>query len=103
MDCSSNNQYSGPTVARPQFSPFSFASAYFRSAYALPAERAYHIATLWLHEVRANRITGSAGMLPNYALERSVKSLRVGAAGAREHCAPAAPGAALPRPAQRRR
>jgi hypothetical protein len=39
----------------------------------------------------------------NYALERPVKSLRVGAAGAREYCAPAAPGAALPRPAQRGR
>ena len=39
----------------------------------------------------------------NYALERSVKSLAVGAAGAREHCAPAAPAAALPRPAQRKR
>jgi hypothetical protein len=39
----------------------------------------------------------------NYALERSVKSLAMSAAGAREIVAPAAPGAALPRPAQRER
>jgi hypothetical protein len=39
----------------------------------------------------------------NYALERSVKSLRIGAAGAWNDCAPAAPGAALLRPAQRGR
>jgi hypothetical protein len=82
---------------------FSFAGAYFRSACAPLAERAYHIASLWLHEVRANRITGSAGMLPNYALERPVKSLRLGAAGAQEIIAPAAPGAAVLRAAQRRR
>jgi hypothetical protein len=40
---------------------------------------------------------------PNYALERSVKSLAMGAAGAWNNCAPAAPGSALPRPAQRGR
>jgi len=43
------------------------------------------------------------GLMPNYALEQSVKASRVGAAGASEHFAPAAPGQALPRPAQRRR
>jgi len=42
-------------------------------------------------------------MPSNYALERPAKSLRVGAAGARNDCAPAAPGSALPRPAQRER
>ena len=43
-------------------------------------------------------------MLPsNYALERSVKGLAVGAAGARKIVAPAAPGSPLPRPAQRER
>jgi hypothetical protein len=39
----------------------------------------------------------------NYALERSVKGLAVGAAGAREIVAPAAPSWAVPRPAQRGR
>jgi hypothetical protein len=39
----------------------------------------------------------------NYALERSVKGLVAGAAGARNIVAPAAPGSALPRPAQRGR
>ena len=81
----------------------SCAGAYFRSACASPADRAYHIATLWLHEVSANRLTGSAGMLPNYALERSVKGLAVGAAGARKIVAPAALAIAVPRPAQRER
>jgi hypothetical protein len=42
-------------------------------------------------------------MTPNHALERSVKGLAVGAAGAWNDCAPAAPGPALPRPAQRER
>jgi hypothetical protein len=40
---------------------------------------------------------------PNYALERSVKGWRLGAAGAREIIAPAAPGECLARPAQRGR
>ena len=39
----------------------------------------------------------------NNALERSVRSLASGAAGARRIVAPAAPGRALPRPAQRER
>jgi hypothetical protein len=39
----------------------------------------------------------------NYALERAVKSFAVGAAGARNDCAPAAPSSALLRPAQRER
>ena len=39
----------------------------------------------------------------NQALERSVKGMAVGAAGACEQCAPAAPGTAVPRPAQRGR
>ena len=42
-------------------------------------------------------------MTSNNALERSVKSLAVGAAGARKIVAPAAPSAAVPRPAQRER
>jgi hypothetical protein len=42
-------------------------------------------------------------MTPNYALERSVKGWRVGAAGALESLAPAAPSARLARPAQRGR
>ena len=42
-------------------------------------------------------------MQPNYALERSVRSLAIGAAGASESLAPEAPGSALPRPAQRGR
>jgi hypothetical protein len=42
-------------------------------------------------------------MRSNYALERSVTGSAVGAAGALEIVAPAAPGAALPRPAQRER
>ena len=42
-------------------------------------------------------------MKPNYALERSVRGLAMGAAGARTIVAPAAPVAALPRPAQRGR
>jgi hypothetical protein len=41
--------------------------------------------------------------MPNYALERAVKGLAVGAAGARTIVAPAAPGAGFPRPAQRGR
>jgi hypothetical protein len=40
---------------------------------------------------------------PNYALERAVKGLVVGAAGAQEIIAPAAPGKRLARPAQRGR
>ena len=39
----------------------------------------------------------------NYALERSVTGLAVGAAGAREIIAPAAPSDCLARPAQRGR
>lgn len=39
----------------------------------------------------------------NNALERSVKSVAVGAAGARKIVAPAAPSRAVPWPAQRRR
>jgi hypothetical protein len=42
-------------------------------------------------------------MMSNYALERAVKRLAMGAAGARTIVAPAAPRAALPRPAQRGR
>jgi hypothetical protein len=42
-------------------------------------------------------------VLPNYALERSVKAWRVGAAGASEIVAPAAPGKRVARPAQRGR
>jgi hypothetical protein len=42
-------------------------------------------------------------MPSNNALERSVTGLAVGAAGASEIVAPAAPGSALPRPAQRGR
>ena len=45
----------------------------------------------------------SAVVMPNYALERAVKRLAVGAAGARKIVAPAAPGPALPRLAQRGR
>jgi hypothetical protein len=41
--------------------------------------------------------------MPNYALERPVTGLAVGAAGALEIIAPAAPGSAFPRPAQRGR
>ncbi len=37
-------------------------------------------------------------MMPNNALERSVKGLAVGAASAWEQFAPAAPGQAVPRP-----
>jgi hypothetical protein len=102
MDCSLNDQFLGRPVAKPILA-FPCADAYFRSACAPPAERAYHIATLRLHEVGARRITGSAGMLPNYALERPVKSLRLGAAGASVEFAPAAPGTVVPRAAQRRR
>jgi len=42
-------------------------------------------------------------MLHNYALERSVRGLAKGAAGARTIMAPAAPGTGVPRPAQRGR
>jgi hypothetical protein len=49
------------------------------------------------------RRTGSARMLPNYAFERTGKSLAVGAAGASEHFAPAAPGNCRRAAAQRRR
>ncbi len=42
-------------------------------------------------------------MLSNYALERSVRGLAVGAAGAWEILAPAAPTTGVPRPAQRGR
>jgi hypothetical protein len=42
-------------------------------------------------------------MTPNYALERAVKGLMKGAAGARTIVAPAAPSRAVPRPAQRGR
>lgn len=40
---------------------------------------------------------------PNHALERSVKGLAWGVAGARESIAPAMPGNCLARPAQRER
>jgi hypothetical protein len=49
------------------------------------------------------RVTGSAGMLPNYAFERAVKSLARGAAGASEILAPAAPGNCRRAAAQRGR
>ena len=42
-------------------------------------------------------------MQPNYALEQSVTGWWVGAAGAWEILAPAAPGTGVPRPAQRGR
>jgi hypothetical protein len=42
-------------------------------------------------------------MLPDYALERSVKGLAVGAAGAWESLATAAPTTGVARPAQRGR
>jgi hypothetical protein len=42
-------------------------------------------------------------MTPNYALERSVKGSVVGAGGAQNIIAPAAPGSGFPRPAQRGR
>ena len=42
-------------------------------------------------------------MWPNYALERSVRGLAVGAAGALDIFAPAALSSAVPRPAQRGR
>jgi len=46
----------------------------------------------------------SDGVLPsNYAFERSVRGWAVGAAGAWESLAPAAPASAVPRPAQRGR
>jgi hypothetical protein len=45
----------------------------------------------------------ASGMGSNYALERPVKRLAVGAAGAWNDCAPAAPSSALPRSAQRGR
>jgi hypothetical protein len=41
--------------------------------------------------------------MPNYALERSVKGLAEGAAGAWDSLAPAAPSSGLARPAQRGR
>ena len=48
--------------------------------------------------------TGTLSQQPyNYALERSVRSLAVGAAGALEIVAPAAPSCGVPRPAQRGR
>ena len=46
---------------------------------------------------------GRCRMMPNNALERSVTRLAMGAAGASESLAPAAPGSAIPRPAQRGR
>ena len=41
--------------------------------------------------------------MPNNALERSVTGLALGAAGASDEFAPAAPGSAPPRSAQRER
>ena len=49
------------------------------------------------------RVTGSAGMLPNYAFERAVKGWALGAAGAAEILAPAAPGNCRRAAAQRGR
>ena len=49
------------------------------------------------------RVTGSAGMLPNYAFERAVQRLALGAAGASEILAPAAPGNCQRAAAQRGR
>ena len=54
---------SQPTRSQAAVLAFPCAGAYFRSAYASPTERAYHVATLRLHEVGAHRITGSAEML----------------------------------------
>jgi hypothetical protein len=48
-------------------------------------------------------VTATAQMLPNYALERSVKSKQQCAAGARNNFAPAALGPRLARSAQRGR
>lgn len=43
------------------------------------------------------------GLLPNYALERAVRGLAVGAVGAWEIIAPAAPATGVTWPAQRGR
>jgi hypothetical protein len=51
----------------------------------------------------ATRASGIAGLMPNYALERSVKGLCKRAAGARTIIAPAARWYGLARPAQRGR
>jgi hypothetical protein len=52
---------------------------------------------------RCQALSTRCQALSNYALERSVKGLAVGAAGAWDSLAPAAPDECLARPAQRGR
>jgi len=84
MDCCS----AVPSLLPPNSNAAALASpcagGIIPSACAPPSYRAYHIATVPRVRDRANLITGRAGMLPNYAMQRSslvVTPLAHGASG----------------------
>ena len=71
---------------------------------SVPTRPAYPVGTgSWHPVVSATRASGIAGLMSNYALERSVKRRSERAAGARTIIAPAARWQRLARPAQRGR
>ncbi len=103
MDCRSGSQFAAAVVAgrsvrsRSCRLPFSFSRCWHT-----PYRRT--ISSLAVNPVASGyHVTRAAGMLSNYAFERAVKSLVVGAAGATEIIAPAAPGTCRRAAAQRRR
>jgi len=67
------------------------------------SDRAYHVASAGQPGCNGSRRVVSAGMMPNYAIERSENGRRVCAAGAPEIIAPAARGTGVPRSAHRGR
>jgi len=103
MDCCSDLPVDLPPSSQAAAHASPSAGGLLPSACAPRTDRAYHIATARRDRNRANLITGRAGMLPNFALERSGTGLAKGAAGAPEIVAPAAPVMRLARPAQRGR
>ena len=103
MDSSNFSQVASAAIAWQQFSLSPLpARPFVLSLPRSPYRRT--ISSLSVVPVASGyRVTGSAGMLPNYAFERAVKSLALGAAGASEILAPAAPGNCRRAAAQRGR
>ena len=103
MDCCSDLPVELPPNSQAAAHASPSAGGLIPSACAPRTDRAYHIATVWRDRNLANLITGSAGTLPNFALERSVTGFSERAAGAQTMIAPAARRPRLARPAQRGR
>jgi hypothetical protein len=103
MDSSNFSQVASAAIARQQLSLSLLpALPFVLSLPCSPYRRT--ISSLSVDPVaNGYRVTGGAGMLPNYAFEQSGNGWRVGAAGAWEQSAPAAPSTGVPRSAQRGR